>query len=132
MNTSHHEHAKTDQRDANFRVYNPRVFSRRTKQRFISDRTAELIRHLARAPSYPERLIIARIISLEWELRRLDARIDDGEVLSGHALRARLAAENRLRLDLAALGLKPAAPRVPTLAEHIAAIAEREAREAAA
>jgi hypothetical protein len=32
------------------------------------------------------------------------------DMLSGHALRARLAAENRLRCDLVALGLESAPP----------------------
>jgi hypothetical protein len=53
-------------------------------------------------------------------LRRLDARLDAGEELSGHAARLRLALENRLRLDLVALGLRPPAPRVPTIAEIFA------------
>jgi hypothetical protein len=106
---------------ANARPYAPRTFTRRTKGRFISDRTGELLRHLGRAPSYPERLIIGRVIAIEWELRKLDARIDSGDELSGHALRARLAAENRLRLDLAALGLRPTAPRPPSLVDIIRA-----------
>jgi hypothetical protein len=59
-------------------------------------------------------------VSLEWELRKLDARIDDGDELSGHALRARLAAENRLRLDLSALGLRPIAPPALSLSDHLA------------
>src|SRR5689334_22431279 len=79
-------------------IFTPRTFHRRTRLRFASNRRRELIRHLGREPSYPERLIIERIAAVEWELRRLDAKVDMGEELSGHALRARLAAENRLRL----------------------------------
>ena len=78
--------------------------------------------HLGRAPSYAERLLIGRLLAIEWELRRQDAKIEAGEELSGHALRARLAAENRLRLDLQALGLQPAAPRKLTSAEALALI----------
>src|SRR3982074_2383833 len=89
------------------RLYSPRKFTARTKARFSMDRTAELIGHLGRAPSYPEQLIIDRIVNLEWWLRRLDARLDAGEDLSGHSIRGRLAAETRLRLDLATL--KPTA-----------------------
>jgi hypothetical protein len=99
------------------RLYQPRIFNRTTKSRFLRDRTSALIGHLGREPSFPERIIIARAVAIEWELRRLDARLDRGEELSGHALRARLAGENRLRLDLLALGLKPATARPPTLAE---------------
>jgi hypothetical protein len=98
--------------------YRPRGFNRRSRQRFERDRTAQLARHLGRDPSYPERLIISRICSIEYWLRRLDAAIDAGEELSGHAIRGRLAAENRLRLDLQALGLAPAAPRPPSFREY--------------
>jgi hypothetical protein len=93
------------------------------------DRTAELIGHLGRPPSYPEQLIIDRIVNLEWWLRRLDARLDAGEDLSGHSIRGRLAAETRLRLDLAAL--KPTIRKGPTLAEHLATLDKIGAGEAA-
>ncbi len=77
------------------------------KKRFCANRRAELVRHLGRAPSYPERLIIERICSIEFWLRSLDVRIDQGDELSGHAIRGRLAADTRLRLDLRELGLAP-------------------------
>jgi hypothetical protein len=105
------------QAPAKARFYKPRTYTKRTRLRFERDRTVELIRHLGREPSYPERIIIARCVGIEWELRRLDAKIDSGDELSGHALRARLAGENRLRLDLQALGLRPAAAKPPTLAD---------------
>jgi hypothetical protein len=108
------------------RLYSPRKFTARTKARFGVDRTAELVGHLGRAPSYPEQLIIDRIINLEWWLRRLDARLDAGEELSGHAIRARLAAETRLRLDLAALSPAIVAPAGRTMAD-----ARRQVRDAA-
>jgi hypothetical protein len=88
-------------------IYKPRVFSKRTRNRFINDRTGELISHLGRDPTFPEKLLVNRIISLEWWLCRLDSRIDAGEELSGHAIRGRLAGEQRLRLDLQALGIGP-------------------------
>jgi hypothetical protein len=87
----------------------PRVFNPVTRQRFARDRWRGLVAHLGREPSYPEQIVISRVIALEWDLRRLDARLDAGDELSGHAARFRLAAENRLRLDLAALGLKSTA-----------------------
>src|SRR5512135_3488171 len=102
------------------RLRRPRVFNRRSRVRFGQERTLALIAHLGREPSYPERIIISRIVTIEWELLRQDARLDAGDELSGHATRARLAAENRLRLDLQALGLQPATPRRSTLAELIA------------
>jgi hypothetical protein len=111
-------------------LYSPRRFNRRSRQRFSANRTAELIRHLSRAPSYPERIIISRVIAVEWDLRRLDAKLDAGDELSGHDMRARLAAENRLRLDLQALGLKPTAPATPSLQDYLAAKAPSAAEAA--
>ncbi len=111
----------------------PRRFNRTTKQRFALDRWRQLVAHLGREPSYPEQIVIGRVIAIEWDLRRTDAKADAGEELSGHAMRARLAAENRLRLDLTALGLKPSAAQGPTLAAEMAAARrERLAKEGAA
>jgi hypothetical protein len=111
-------------------LFAPRVFNPRTRQRFLLDRTRELIRHLGREPSYPERILISRVASCEWDLRRLDHRMDQGEELSAHAMRSRLAMETRLKLDLRELGLRPTSPRTPTLDEHLAAMVARQ--EAAA
>jgi hypothetical protein len=97
--------------------------------RFAARRREALVAHLGREPSYPERILISRICANEWDLLRLDARLDAGEELSGHAARLRLALENRLRLDLRELGLAPAAPREPTLAEYLA---QRQAQREAA
>jgi hypothetical protein len=112
----------TESKIREIRPYSPRTFNMRGKARFSTDRWARMLAHLGRDPSHPERLIIARAISIEWELRKIDARVDAGEELTGHALRARLAGENRLRLDLASIGLKSrAADRPMTLQEHIRA-----------
>jgi hypothetical protein len=99
--------------------YRPVVFNRRSRQRFEHDRTSQLIHHLGRSPTYPERILISRIVAVEWDLKRIDARLDHGEELSGHAMRARLAGENRLRLDLRELGLAPNAAPQMTIAEYL-------------
>jgi hypothetical protein len=101
-------------------LYAPRRFNKRSRQRFAANRTAELIRHLGREPSYVERIVIARIIAIEFWVRSIDAKLDRGEDLNGHDIRGRLAAENWLRLDLRELGLRPAAARAPTLSEVFA------------
>lgn len=108
--------------------YAPRVFGRRSRARFARERRAGIIAHLGRPLSYPEEILIARVVALEWDLRRQDARLDAGEDLSPHALRARLAAENRLRLDLVAIGLRPGAERPLSPDEALAAIHSRFAR----
>jgi hypothetical protein len=45
--------------------YRPTIFNKRSRQRFERDRTAQLIRHLGREPSFPERLLIARVARVE-------------------------------------------------------------------
>jgi hypothetical protein len=111
-------------------MFEPRTFSRRTRQRFTRNREAELMRSLGREPSYPKRILISRIIAVEWDLRRIDARMDAGDELSGHAMRAKLAAENRLRLDLRELGLRPTLANEAAgtaFDRHIAMLVERQA-----
>jgi hypothetical protein len=100
--------------------YRPQVYNKRSKQRFERDRTRQLIRHLDREPSYPERILISRIVAVEWDLRRIDARLDAGQEISGHAMRARLAGETRLRLDLRELGLAPSGASDPRAAGRAA------------
>jgi hypothetical protein len=92
------------------RLYRPRVFNQQSRGRFERERISELIRHLGRMPSYPEKIIMDRICRVEWELRRTDAKLDAGHELSGHDIRGRLAAETRLRLDLVAIGLQATKP----------------------
>src|SRR5215469_3497092 len=114
---------------ASRRLYTPREFTPRTRWRFERDRTAELTRHLGRPASYPEKTIICRILAIEWEQRGLDVKIDQGDELNGHQLRARLAAENRLRLDFVALGLKRREPRSLSLEEIRALATHRRVRD---
>jgi hypothetical protein len=105
------------------KLFSPRTFSSRTRARFRTDRLRQIGEHLGRPLTYPEQLLCDRVVSLEWWLRRLDARIGAGEELSGHAIRGRMAAEQRLRLDMQAIGLdkpqeraKPTKPRAQTKA----------------
>jgi hypothetical protein len=100
--TSRHKPPKAD----TGRLYRPRQFNRVSRTRFERNRIGELVRHLGRPATFPERIIINRIVAIEYELLRTDAKLDRGEELSGHDIRGRLAAENRLRLDLVALGLE--------------------------
>jgi hypothetical protein len=119
---------KSAQSTATPRLSSPHTFHRRTRLRFTKDRTAQLIRGLGREPTYAEQILISRICACEWDLRRIDAQLDRGEELSAHMARHRYAIENRLRLDLRELGLKPAAeppslssaPRALTFSEFMA------------
>src|ERR1700746_2153428 len=87
--------------------YRHKDFNPRARRRFERVRGGELIRHLGREPSITEKILITRIVSVEYELLRIDAKLDAGITLSGNDIRGRLAAETRLRLDLQALGMMP-------------------------
>jgi hypothetical protein len=100
-------------------LYEPKIFNALSRRRFIAHRKRELRAHLGRTPSIPEQIIIQRVVAIEWDLRRYDAKLESGEDLSGHALRARLAAENRLRLDLVALGLQPRTQSVKPMMDAV-------------
>jgi hypothetical protein len=83
------------------------AFTKQARERFARNRRQVLREHLGRDPTFPEQIIIGRCIALEWELLRQDAKLQRGEELSGHDIRGRLAAENRLRLDLMMLDRTP-------------------------
>jgi hypothetical protein len=51
---------------------------------------------------------------------RTDARLDGGLELSGHDIRGRLAAEQRLRKDLEILGIRPVQPLQQTFEQYVA------------
>jgi hypothetical protein len=100
-----------DEHSGDFRLYTPRKFNTQSKQRFFRQRTDGVIRHVGGASSRAQQVLIRRIVRCEWDLLRLDARFDDGD-LSTFAMHTRLAMENRLRLDLKTLGLEGIAPKV--------------------
>lgn len=111
----------TTETDEN-RLYRPRVFNSTTKQRFCRDRRRRLLAHLGGRASDVQLVLIDRIVAVEWSVCRLHSRLDDGE-LSQHGARELLAFHNHLRLLTRELGLKPARPAVPTLDDHLAALA---------
>lgn len=115
-----------------FRLYTPRRFNATTRQRFFRDRRRALLEHLGGHASRTQATLLERVIRLEWQLLRLDARLDAGEDLSAHAMRWQLAAENRIRLDLRELGMRAAPAPVPTLEAYMAKKRAREAAEASA
>jgi hypothetical protein len=125
--------AQTTALDLGPRLSGPRVFNAKSRERFMRRRYRELAIHIGHPPSATERVLLERIVRLQWMLLRMDQRIEEeglGE-LSGHAQRAMLAAENRLRCDIALLGLKAATEVKPlSLAELLKA--ERARRKFAA
>jgi hypothetical protein len=97
--------------------YRPRKFNRLSRRRFERIRAAELMRHFGRTFTIPEQILVSRICAIEYDLIRLDAKLDAGITLSAHDIRGRLAAENRLRLDLVALGLERKSNPPPSLSD---------------
>lgn len=101
------------------KLYAPRKFNRVTRQRFRRDRWRRLCAHVGGKPDAVQQVRINMIITLEWDLLRLSAKAEKGE-LSEHSARQMLANHNHLRMNLQALG--PAAHRrAPTIADYLAA-----------
>lgn len=123
-------------RAASAGLYGPKTATARARQRFFASRTRDFGRHLGANPSIAQRILMTRAIRCEWDLRLLDRRLDEEGELSQHAVHLRASLENRLRLDLSALGLKAeperAAPLHEVLAREHRARLRKEARKAAA
>jgi hypothetical protein len=86
--------------------------------RFVRNLEAELIAHIGGAPSITQKLMIDRIIRTKLQLDSLDEKLAAG-TFTPHDQRTYGALLNAHRLGLRELG-KPAAAKVPTLAEHLA------------
>lgn len=93
----------------------------RTKEaRILHDTREELIEHCGGSPSVTQRMLIDRAAQLTLRVAQLDAKLD-ANALSDHDHRHYIAWSNSLTRTLAALGLKPAAARPPSLADYLAA-----------
>ncbi|HUB48347.1 MAG TPA: hypothetical protein VMB73_25505 [Acetobacteraceae bacterium] len=103
-------------------LFMPLKFTPRARDRFVRARVRALLAHLGGHASVSQQILVHRAIRCEWDLLRLDRRLDAEGELSEHAIRVRGALENRLRLDLVALGLQPPQPREPTWQEALASI----------
>jgi hypothetical protein len=96
------------------------VSGRSREGRFLASIEAQLAQHVAPGgqPSIAQKLLIRRVSRAMLQLELLDEkkRITDHDLRLGNAL------DNRVRLGLKALGLKPGAAKPgPTLAEVMAA-----------
>ncbi len=109
------------------------VDGRSTIGRYVRDLEAQLVRHCGGAPSVTQRLLIDRLIRTTAQLDALDQKLMNGANWTDHDSRTHGGLINRQRLLLRELGLQPAAPKPPSLAEVTARIiAERHRREAVA
>ncbi len=109
-----------------------KIDQRTREARLMRETRARLIEHVGGRPSAVEAELIERAVQLTLKVAQLDAKLD-ANAMTDHDHRFYLAWSNALTRTLAQLGLKPAAPRGPTLAEHLAGkAAEREAGRRAA
>jgi hypothetical protein len=95
----------------------------RTREaRFIAALRADLIRHVGGSPSVTEAELIDMACDTAFEIEAMKRRRAERDAtLSLHDHKAFLAYQNTLRRTLAQLGMKGAAERPRTLAEHLAA-----------
>ena len=80
---------------------------------------AELTQYLGGAPSVTQRLLIGRLARVALRLHLFDEKIA-ASTITDHDARVYGALHNALRLMLREIGMRPAAARPPSLAEHLA------------
>jgi hypothetical protein len=105
-------------------------YSRPTTLRKLDQRTREakhmqavrreLTAHVGGAPSATQRALIDRFAWLSLHVAMLDAKTAERGEMTEHDSRTYLAWSNSLSRSLRALGIKAAAEKPPTLAQHLA------------
>ena len=105
---------------------------KRTREYVVLEATrSELIKHLGGEPSTTQLAIIERCGWINLHICMLDAKAADSGALSERDSRQYLAWSNSLVRTIRLLGIKGAAEKGPTIADHIARkSAEKAAREA--
>ena len=104
------------------------IDGRSREGRFLAAARAELVAHVGGNPSATQRVTIERVSWLRLHVMLLDEKVAGGKPLTEHDRRTYCAFSNSLVRAMRELGLKGAAPRQRTLAEHLARkVAERDA-----
>jgi hypothetical protein len=106
------------------------VDGRSAEGRYIRDLEAQLIAHIGGEPIIAQKLLIDRIVKTSMQVDALDAKLASGNWTDTDA-RTHGGLVNRQRLLLRELGMKPAAGKTPSLAEHLAKRAAEKAAVAA-
>jgi hypothetical protein len=88
--------------------------------KFIRTIERQLVEHVGGVPSATQQMLISRMARVALRLEIYDEKILTEGALTDHDCRVYGALHNTFRLLLRELGLKPAAAKVPTLAEHLA------------
>jgi hypothetical protein len=95
------------------------VDGRSAEGRFIRDLERQLVEHVGGAPSIAQKLLIERLIKIRLQLDGLDAKLTAG-TWTPHDGRTYGGLHNAYRLTAREIGLKPAAPQVPSLQDYLA------------
>ena len=94
--------------------------------RFIRHLRADLLAHVGTQPSATQRIAIERAVMLAFHLARMDTDALSSGGMSEHARKQDSAWDGSLRRALQGLGMTAAPAPVPTLEEHLAAVAARQ------
>jgi hypothetical protein len=101
--------------------------------RYVRQTKAELIKHLGRPPTFPERMLIEQTAIIGLRLALAAEKIGAGEVLTINDNNQMIAWQNAFRRNLVELGLEPApdpSARPRTVEDVRAEVAEMVARQA--
>jgi hypothetical protein len=87
--------------------------------RFLRRIEGELLAQIGPAPSFAQKLLVRRISRMMLRLELFEQQLDDG-TLSDFSQKIYGALSNHVRLGLRDLGLKPRAPKQPSLSDVLA------------
>lgn len=97
---------------------------KRTREaRLLAEVRADLTAHVGGSPSATQRRMIERAAWLSLHVAQLDAKAAEGGAMTPHDTRTYLAWSNTLTRLLRQLGMKGAAAKPRSLADHIGAAA---------
>lgn len=96
------------------------IDGRSREGRYLAACRAELAQHVGGNPSPAERVLIDRLAWLQLHVLLIDEQVAGGKPMSDHDRKSYLAFSNAISRGMRALGLKAAAPRVPTMTEYLA------------
>jgi len=105
----------------------------RTREAALMRRVrADLTEHCGGQPSATQKMLIERLAKVALRLELYDRKMAKGESITEYDSRVFAALHTAYRLMLKQLGMKPAAPPAPSLAEHLARRAAEKKRGEAA
>lgn len=86
---------------------------------------SELVAHVGGKPTFPQMLLIRRVVRGSWQLEQLDAKMASGR-WTDHDSRTYGGLSNSLRLALRELGMRPAQSKPKSVVDYITEIAREE------